>query len=219
MGNVEANVATAQALIKAFEAKNSDIKINLDSSGPTGAEGDNLTKTRLATGEMADMFWYNSGSLLQALNPDQTLHNFSDAAWVGRMNPSFRAVVSTEKGVYGAPAGGAMGGGVLYHVPTYESLGLKVPTTWAEFMSNNQKIKDAGKVPVIQSYSDTWTSQLFVLADFYNVYSADKNWATEVHREPGQVRHRPGCPGGLRALAGSSRSRVPQRGLCVDDFR
>ena len=177
MGNVEANVVTAQALITAFEAKNSNIKINLDSSGPTGTEGDNLTKTRLATGEMADMFWYNSGSLLQALNPDQTLYNFADAAWVDRVNPSFRAVVSTDKGVYGAPAGAAMGGGVLYHVPTYESLGLKVPTTWAEFQSNNQKLKDAGKVPVIQSYSDTWTSQLFVLADFYNIYAADKDWA------------------------------------------
>ena len=83
MGNVEANVKTAEALIAAFEAANPDVKIDLDSSGPTGAEGDNLTKTKLATGEMEDVFWYNSGSLFQALSPDKSLLNVGDA--VGRL--------------------------------------------------------------------------------------------------------------------------------------
>ena len=36
---------------------------------PGGEEGDNLVKTKLATGEMNDIFYYNSGSLLQALSP------------------------------------------------------------------------------------------------------------------------------------------------------
>ena len=49
---------------------------------PGGAEGDNLIKTRLATGEMEDVFLYNSGSLFQALNPDQTLVNLDDQPWV-----------------------------------------------------------------------------------------------------------------------------------------
>ena len=55
----------------------------------------------------------------------------------------------------------------------YEQLGLQVPTTWAEFMANNAKIKAAGIDPVIQTYQDTWTSQLFVLADYHNVAAAD----------------------------------------------
>ncbi len=32
---------------------------------PGGTEGDNIVKTRLATGEMTDMMWYNSGSLFK----------------------------------------------------------------------------------------------------------------------------------------------------------
>ena len=40
---------------------------------PGGTDGDNLVKTRLATGDMPDIFYYNSGSLLQALNPSDTL--------------------------------------------------------------------------------------------------------------------------------------------------
>ena len=36
---------------------------------PGGTEGDNVVKTRLATGEMADLMYYNSGSLFKALSP------------------------------------------------------------------------------------------------------------------------------------------------------
>ncbi|MDY7100670.1 MAG: extracellular solute-binding protein [Actinomycetota bacterium] len=52
-----------------------------------------------------------------------------------------------------------------------------MPTTWDEFMANNAALDEAGMVPVIQSYADTWTSQLFVLADFFNIYAQDPDWA------------------------------------------
>ena len=52
----------------------------------------------------------------------------------------------------------------MYNKKVYESLGLEVPTNWSEFVANNEKIKADGKVtPVLQTYGDTWTSQLFVL--------------------------------------------------------
>jgi raffinose/stachyose/melibiose transport system substrate-binding protein len=176
-GNVEAGVLTAQGLIDAFEAANPDIKIDLDSSGPQGTELDNLVKTKLATGEMEDLFVYNTGSLFQAINPDESLLDMSGEPWIDSLNESFLTTVSTDNGVYGAPAGTAMGGGVLYYIPDYEELGLEVPKTWDEFMANNAALKEAGKVPVIQSYGDTWTSQLFVLADFFNVSANDPDWA------------------------------------------
>lgn len=176
-GTVEATVQTAKALAEAFEAANPNIKIKVDSSVPSGSEGDNLIKTRLATGDVPDLLWYNSGSLLQALNPDKTLLNVASEPWVKALNAAYVKTVSTANGMYGAPAGTATGGGVLYYKPTYEKVGLKVPTTWAEFMANNEKLKAAGHVPVIQSYADTWTSQMFVLADFYNVYASNANWA------------------------------------------
>ena len=36
-----------------------------------GAEADNIVKTRLASGDMADLLIYNSGALLSALNPGE----------------------------------------------------------------------------------------------------------------------------------------------------
>ncbi len=175
-GNEETTKAL-EALTKAYTAANADVTFELESR-PGGAEGDNLVKTRLSTGEMTDIFQYNSGSLFQALNPVQNLADLSDIQ--GGVVDSFKPVVTSTDGmVRGVPFGAAMGGGIYYNKPIYKELGLSVPKTWAEFMANNEKIKAAGKVAVAQTYKDTWSSQLFVLADFYNVQAAVPNFAAD----------------------------------------
>ena len=173
------NVATAEGLKAAFEAENPDIKIEIETH-PGGGEGDNLVKTRLATGEMADVFRYNAGSLFQALNPPQTMLDLTDEPFQANVIDSFKPVVTATDGrVYGVPEEAAMGGGILYNRKIYADLGLSVPKTWAEFMANNEKIKAAGKVPVIQTFGDTWTSQLFILGDFFNVQAAVPSFAAD----------------------------------------
>jgi raffinose/stachyose/melibiose transport system substrate-binding protein len=170
------NVATAEGLKKAFEAENPGIKIEIETH-PGGAEGDNLVKTRLATGEMSDVFRYNAGSLFRALNPPQNMLDLTDEPFMANIIDSFDPVVTVDGRVYGVPEEAAMGGGVLYNKKIYADLGLSVPKTWAEFMANNEKIKAAGKAPVIQTFGETWTSQLFVLADYFNVQAAVPDFA------------------------------------------
>jgi len=173
--NSDQSVKPAEALIEAFQQDNPDVRINLETR-PQGGEGDNVVKTRLSTQEMADLFQYNSGSLFQALNPASQLQPFTEEPWVGDLDDAFTPAVSVDDQVYGAPFGAASGGGLLYNKKVYERLGLEVPETWDEFMANNAKIKDAGIDPVIQSYGETWTSQLFVLADYHNVAAVDPEW-------------------------------------------
>jgi raffinose/stachyose/melibiose transport system substrate-binding protein len=174
--NAPNTVTIAERMIADFEAANPDINVELETR-PGGAEGDNLIKTRLATGEMTDVFLYNSGSLFQAINPVQNLVDLTNEPWQENVIDSFKTVVTAPDGtVRGAPIGAAMGGGILYNRPIYEELGLTPPKSWAEFMANNEKIKAAGKVPVIQSFGTTWTSQLFVLGDFYNVLQAEPDF-------------------------------------------
>jgi raffinose/stachyose/melibiose transport system substrate-binding protein len=72
-----------------------------------------------------------------------------------------------------------MGGGILYNKKIYADLGLSVPTTWTEFEANNEAIKAADIAPVIATFGDTWTSQLFVLADYYNVEQANPTFAAD----------------------------------------
>ena len=68
-----ATVAATDALTAAYTELHPDVTFEIEQR-PGGAEGDNMIKTRLATGEMADIFQYNSGSLFQALRPDPDAH-------------------------------------------------------------------------------------------------------------------------------------------------
>ncbi|QHF25501.1 extracellular solute-binding protein [Rathayibacter sp. VKM Ac-2804] len=210
--NQTATVELWDALKTKFEEENDGITLDIETR-PQGSEGDNLIKTRLATGEMNDVFAYNSGSLFQALNPDQNLAPLSDEPWVDSLDEGFRTVVSTDADLYGIPLGQAMGGAVLYNKDVYSSLGLTVPKTWDEFIANSEKIKAAGDVaPIIQTYGDTWTSQLFVLGDFANVLEQDPEWATQYTANEAKYVDEP-------ALAGFEHlQQVAESGLVNEDY-
>jgi len=169
---------TAKALADAYTALHPNVTITIETR-PGGTDGDNIVKTRLATGDMDDIFWYNTGSLFQALHPADTLVDLTNEPFIANIVDSFTPTVSQDGKIYGVPTGTAMGGGILYNKKIYAQLGLSVPKTWAEFEANNEKIKAAGIAPVAATYGDTWTSQLFVLADYHNVQQADPSFAAD----------------------------------------
>jgi raffinose/stachyose/melibiose transport system substrate-binding protein len=193
------NIKTANAVIKAFEADNPTIDVKLDTR-PGGGDGDNLVKTRLSTGDMADVFEYNSGSLFQAISPEKNLTPVSDAPWVSDLDDTFKQVVTAGGNVYGSPWGPATGGGVFYNTKVYTKLGLQVPTTWDQFMANNAKIKAAGITPVEQTFGDTWTSQIFVLADYHNVATADPSFAENYTANKAKYATTPAAAAGFQHL-------------------
>jgi raffinose/stachyose/melibiose transport system substrate-binding protein len=174
------DIATAEQLAADFNAENPDIEVVVDASGPEGVELDNAIKTRLSTGEMSDLFWYNSGALMLALNPDQQMLNVAGEPWLDNLQDAYVATVSTENGTYGAPVGQAMGGGIFYNISVLEEAGVEVPQTWDEMMDAVAAIRAIGVDPVIQSYGDTWTSQLIFLADFYNIYAQDSDFGAKL---------------------------------------
>ncbi len=195
----ETAVQTIEGLGSAFTAQNPNITIELETR-PGGDEGDNIVKTRLATDEMTDIFWYNPGALLQALNPSQTLVDLSGEDFMSRVSESFIAGVSDEEGIYGVPGATAMAGGILYNKPIYEELGLSVPLTWDEFMANNAVIEAAGYDPVIQTHGESWSSQLLVLADYHNVEQQQPGWADEFTANEANIASTPAALQGFERL-------------------
>jgi raffinose/stachyose/melibiose transport system substrate-binding protein len=198
--NGQSTVKAAQAVADAFQKANSGVTVKIDSR-PGGTEGDNLIKTKLSTGDMQDVFWYNSGSLLQALNPSQTLVDLTGDPAVKDLDPTFVPAVTQGGKVFGVPQGAAFGGGILYNKEVYSKLGLSVPKTWADFLANADKIKASGVTPVIETFKDTWTSQLFVLADYYNVQTANPHFAKDYTANKVKYATDPNAVKGFQKLA------------------
>lgn len=180
---------------------------------PGGTEGDNLVKTRLATGDMADLIFYNSGSLMQALNPEKNFVDLTNEPFMQNVMDSFKETVSANEKVYGVPASTAQVGGWFYNKKIYAELGLSVPKTWDELMANNEKIKAAGKTAVIGTYKDSWTSQLIVLADNYNVLAQDPSFPEKYTANKAKVAN---TPAALRSF--EKLEEVYKKGYMNKDF-
>ncbi len=144
-----------------------------------GIEGDNILKTRLASGDAADIIVYNSGSLLGALNPAEYLLDITDESFMDKVADSFKTTVAVDDVEYGIPYSTIMAGGMMYNKAIYKELNLEVPKTWNQFLLNCDIIRDAGTSAVIGTYGDAWTSQVLFLGDNYNVISENPNFATE----------------------------------------
>lgn len=167
----------AQAVIDAIEQE-LGIKTEIEIR-PGGSEGDNIVKTRLATGDMADLFLYNTGSLLQAINPAENCLDMTDKAYASNITDDFKSSASVEDHVYAVPFTSTQAGAWVYNKKVYEELGLEVPHTWADLMANCEKIQEAGITPIIGSYKDDWTAQLIFLGDEYNVKASMPNFPEE----------------------------------------
>jgi len=189
-----------QALTDAYTAMHPNVKFNIEVAAGGGTEVDNLVKTRLATGDMNDIFYYNSGSLLQALHPADSLVDLSNQPFMNNIVDSFKPTVSQGGGIFGVPVGYAASGGVLYNKKIFAQVGISVPKSWAEFEANNDKLKAAGIPPVLQTYGDTWTAQLFVLADMYNVAQADPNFAADYTANKAKYATTPAALAGFQHL-------------------
>ncbi|GAB3794313.1 sugar-binding protein MsmE [Humibacter antri] len=189
-GNDAIDTAQGKALIAGFEKKYPNVHVKMDTQ-PTGTQGDNLMKTKLSTKTMDNVFHYNSGSLFQALNPKTSMVDLSGESWVNDLDKNFKQVVSVDGKIYGAPLATSQAGGILYNKKIYQQLGLSIPTTWDEFIANSKKIQssDPSVAPILQSYGDTWTSQLLVLGDFANINKQDPSWAKNYTNNTGNAKY------------------------------
>ncbi len=174
MGNTT-NTAGMDAVFAQMEQ---DIGITMEAEiRPTGAEGENIVRSRLASGDFPDINMFNAGSLFATLNPSENFVDITNEPFMDRVLDSYKESVTFDGVTYGIPATSTNAGAWIYNKAIYEELGLEVPSTWDELMENCQIIKDSGKTAIIASFGTDWTSQLVLLADFYNVHTNDPDFA------------------------------------------
>ncbi len=177
----------------AEEQLNLDIKVEVR---PGGIEGDNVVKTRLASGDMTDICVYNSGSLLEAINPQEYFIDLSDVPFVERLDDTYEGSVTVNGSTYGVPVSSTQAGGILYSKPIYAELGLSIPKTWDEFIANCDAIQATGKTAIYGAFAESWTAQVLYLGDHYNVTAEMPNFPEEF--QAGRVKYET-TPAGLRS--------------------
>lgn len=144
-----------------------------------GTDADNLVKTRLASGDMADLVTYNAGSLLKALNPSEYFLDLSEYDIVDELDDTYRGAVTVDDAVYGIPTSSSSAMAILYSKDKYEEYDLEIPKTWDAFLENCETLKDAGETALIGSFADIWTTQFPFLGDYYNVVASDPEFTAE----------------------------------------
>ena len=144
---------------------------------PGGSDGDNIVKTRLASGDMADLCLYNSGALLNAINPAEYFIDITDEEFTDRLDDGYKSAVSVDGKVYGIPYQSSQAEGVMYSKTMYQEYGLEVPGTWEEFLSNCDTLKEAGETAILGTFADSWTSQVVFLGDAYNLETDNPDFA------------------------------------------
>ena len=99
---------------------------------------------------MADLCVYNSGALLNAINPSEYFIDLSDQEFMDRVDDLYKEAVSVDEAVYGIPFATSRGEAVLYNKEMYEKYGLEIPKTWDEFLANCDVLQEAGETAVLE---------------------------------------------------------------------
>lgn len=153
--------AAYDEILKTFEAENPGLRVDFQTFLNT--EYNTLTATALQAGDAGDvvqtrsyggvMPWIDGGYLLPLDGKVANLANYNDLA--------LDAVRSRDNGqVYGVPFAVQVLQ-MYYNKAIFKELGLSVPTTWDEFVAVNQKLLDAGYIPMALTGKDDWMLPIF----------------------------------------------------------
>lgn len=143
-----------QELAKDFETE-TGIKIDFQIS--PDAQWRDLIKVKLDSGEAPDIICVDTPiGLASSLHMDQYCPELTDQPWVSRIEKTTLAAVSVKDKVYGITFPGAKMYFYLYNKDIFKKLGLSVPTTYKEFLSICQTLKEAGYTPIYEATTNGW---------------------------------------------------------------
>lgn len=120
-----------------------------------------IVRSSLKTNSTTDIVKWWNGYRLQELARSGGLADLSDewdkAVDEGWVNPDTRDSFSYDGKVYGLPLYKSYWV-IFYNKKVFADAGITPPTTWAEFESNNDKLKAAGTTPLFATQEAGWTS-------------------------------------------------------------
>ncbi len=151
--------------------------IKIDFQIVPDAQWRDLLKAKIQAGEAPDIFCADADplSLYERVRPDTNCVDLTSQEFVKRMDASVLPAISYQKKVYGITFPGAKIWVFFYNKDIFAKLGLKPPTTYAEFKAISAKIQKANIVPVYEALQNGWHQvlPLFENGPLYQVGNPD----------------------------------------------
>lgn len=143
-----------QELAKKFEAETG---IVIDFQISPDAQWRDLLKVKLDSGEAPDIFCADTPiNLASSMQMDEYCVPLTDEEWVARIDENVIPAISIDNNVYGITFPGKKMYFYVYNKEIFEKAGVQVPTTYEEFKTVCQKIKDIGYTPVYEATTNGW---------------------------------------------------------------
>lgn len=146
-------VKTFDAIIAKFNEEYPDIKVEQNCVPDAGK----VLTTRIASGDTPDVFTiYPLASEFKAQCDQKYILDITDLNGAKNINPDIKKVLMNKDKLYSIPLSlNTMG--VFYNKNMFKELNLEIPKTYDEFIKTLEKVKIAGKTPIVLPDKDSWT--------------------------------------------------------------
>ena len=169
-------------VVKAFEAANPGVKVNLTTSGADQYQ--QQIRTQLASGTAPDVMtvWPGNGNpgATYVLAKPGYLLDLSDQPWAAKLPAGVKSVAQYNGKTYNAVFG-LNGIGAVYNQQAMGKAGLTAPSTWTELLAFCRAAAAKGTPAFALGNQDNWVTQLVLYALVATtVYSQDKDFDTKM---------------------------------------
>ncbi|GIF78042.1 ABC transporter substrate-binding protein [Asanoa siamensis] len=169
---------SVEEVIKAFEAKNSGVKVNFTTSGTDQYQ--QQIRTQLASGTAPDVMsvWPGNGNpgATYVLAKPGYLLDLSDQAWAAKYPDAVKSVAQYDGKTYNAIFG-LNGIGAVYNEDALSKSGLTAPQTWTQLLDFCRAAAGKGTPAFALGIQDNWVTQLVLYALVATtVYADDRDF-------------------------------------------
>jgi raffinose/stachyose/melibiose transport system substrate-binding protein len=166
-----------EALNRAFEAANPDIKVSYDSVATK--DYNQFLNSRLTTGEVDVV-----GLLEGATKAPDIAPRMLDLTGQTFLADFYESGLEQAQDTNGAQIGLPLSVNVFYNKQIFADLGLSVPTTWSEFVTLCETIKEAGVDPIALGAKDQWPINMVMIGlELSTVRAEDPEFWNKLHSE------------------------------------
>jgi|HigsolmetaAR203D_1030402.scaffolds.fasta_scaffold01777_6 raffinose/stachyose/melibiose transport system substrate-binding protein len=134
---------------------------------PGGNEYENIIKTRFATNDPPEIFYFFTGpNEYINLDAEENLVEMTNEAFVQTLTPAVRDFYTLDGKIYGIPWGSYNALGVIYNKKVFAENGLELPKNYGELLQIAETLKGKGITPFFEAVNTVWPTQIFFLAGF-----------------------------------------------------